>query len=75
MRHLPAAIAASLEPLQKRIDDLDSRVKITTATVTLHTGSLDTLGQRVETVAQAEAAARDPLLRTINSRIDRLGRP
>jgi hypothetical protein len=67
-------ISVSLEPVLKRLDDLDIRVKQTGTTVGLHDITLNTLGQRVETVAQTDATARDQLQRALSTRIDKLGR-
>jgi hypothetical protein len=66
---LQRQIAASLDPLQKRLDDLDSRVKLTSATVALHDTTLNTLGQRVETVARTDAAGRDQLQRALGDQL------
>jgi len=62
-------VAASLDPITKRLDDIGTRIDLTTVTVTRHDDTLGKIGQRVEAVAQADTAARDQLQHALADQI------
>jgi hypothetical protein len=63
-------VAAGLEPLQRSMADVAAKNAALGAALDKQTGTLSTLGQRIESVAATEASARDRLEKTLRAEID-----